>query len=78
MDQEFTSEKEYSPERAVTPPYLSRVRRWLEVIGEVLVMMPYLVGGGTKDFALVTSPEQIDQLVNPTAVVSDLHQGRSH
>jgi hypothetical protein len=66
------SERKYNPDRDVTPAYLSTVRDWIAATGEVLVIMRYLCGGGSKDFALVTSPEEFDQLVDVCPMGTDI------
>lgn len=62
----------YRPERDVTPAYLSTVRSWIDATGEVLVIMRYLHGGGAKDFALITSAEEFDRLIDVCPLGTDI------
>ena len=62
----------YNPERDITPEYLNTVDSWIRVSGEVLVIMRYLRGGGSKDFALITSPDLFRQLIDRCPVGTDI------
>lgn len=62
----------YDPDRDITPTYLATVRQWIAASGEVLVVMRYLRAAGSRDFALVSSAEQFDRLVDVCPVGTDI------
>jgi hypothetical protein len=62
----------YKPERDVTPSFVSTVRNWIEKTGEVLVIMRFLRAAGAKDYAIVTSAEKVDRLVDVCPIGTDI------
>jgi hypothetical protein len=62
----------YNPARDVTQAFLDRVAAWIQVSGEVLVVIRYLRAGGAKGFALSRSREDFEALVTAMPVGADI------
>ena len=50
--------------RSVTRAFLSQVFRWIDLSGEVLVILRYLHCAGSKDYALIRSWKGFEELVD--------------
>lgn len=54
----------YNPDRDITPEYLATVNRWIELTGEVFVVLRYLRMAGAKDYAFVKTVEDFTHMVS--------------
>lgn len=57
------AEIRYDPQREVTPAFLDRVAGWIAAGGEVLAVLRYLCGAGSKDYTLYTSRADFEAMV---------------
>lgn len=61
-----------NPNRDVTRRFLDTVRAWIAENGEVLVVLRYLHGAGSKDYALIDSSTTFDLLVEHCPLGTDI------
>lgn len=61
-----------NPDRDVTRRFLDTVRAWIAENGEVLVVLRYLHGAGSKDYALIGSSTTFDLLVERCPLGTDI------
>jgi hypothetical protein len=54
----------YNPEREITPQFVARVTEWIAATGEVLVILRYLYGAGSRDYLFCRSSEDLHTLID--------------
>jgi hypothetical protein len=62
----------YRPERDVSPQFMSRVAAWIDVSGEALVVLQYIGGAGSRDYAFCRSFPEFEAIVNAASIGTNI------